>query len=92
MPIRRGWPSCRIGSTCAGWSETPRCRRRLKQAGVDDSDMLIAVTAFDETNLVACKIAADLFNVPTRIARVRNVELQQHPQLIGDAGLPRART
>jgi len=58
----------------------------LKQAGADDSDMLIAVTAYDETNLVACKIAADLFNVPTRIARVRNVELQQHPQLIGDQG------
>jgi trk system potassium uptake protein TrkA len=58
----------------------------LKEAGAEDSDMLIAVTAGDEVNLVACKIAADLFNVPTRIARVRNVELQQHPQLIGDDG------
>jgi trk system potassium uptake protein TrkA len=58
----------------------------LKEAGAEDCDMLIAVTAGDETNLVACKIAADLFNVPTRIARVRNVELQQHPQLIGEAG------
>ena len=58
----------------------------LKQAGADDSDMLIAVTASDEANLVACKIAADLYNVPTRIARVRNVELQKHPKLIGDEG------
>ena len=58
----------------------------LRRAGAEDSDMLIAVTALDETNLVACKVAADLFNVPTRIARVRNVELQQHPQLVGDAG------
>jgi trk system potassium uptake protein TrkA len=58
----------------------------LRKAGADDSDMLIAVTAYDETNLVACKIAADLFNIPTRIARVRNVELQQHPKLIGDEG------
>jgi len=58
----------------------------LRKAGADDSDMLIAVTAYDETNLVACKIAADLFNVPTRIARVRNVELQQHPKLIGEEG------
>jgi Trk K+ transport system NAD-binding subunit len=32
--------------------------------------MLIAVTSTDETNLVACKIAADLYNVPTRIARM----------------------
>ena len=48
--------------------------------------MLIAVTASDEANLVACKIAADLYNIPTRIARVRNVELQQHPKLIGEEG------
>jgi trk system potassium uptake protein TrkA len=58
----------------------------LKLAGADDADMLIAVTAGDEINLVACKIAADLYNIPTRIARVRNVELQQHPNLIGEGG------
>ena len=58
----------------------------LRQAGADDADMLIAVTAGDEVNLVACKIAADLYNIPTRIARVRNVELQQHPTLIGEGG------
>lgn len=58
----------------------------LQQAGAHDADMLIAVTAGDEINLVACKIAADLFNIPTRIARVRNVELQQHPALIGEGG------
>jgi trk system potassium uptake protein TrkA len=58
----------------------------LHQAGADDADMLIAVTAGDEVNLVACKVAADLYNIPTRIARVRNVELQQHPTLIGEGG------
>lgn len=58
----------------------------LKEAGADDCDMLIAVTSTDETNLVACKIAADLFNVPTRIARVRNIELQEHPGLTGEQG------
>src|SRR5512134_98505 len=58
----------------------------LRQAGADDADMLIAVTAGDEVNLVACKIAADLYNIPTRVARVRNVELQQHPTLIGEGG------
>jgi trk system potassium uptake protein TrkA len=58
----------------------------LQQAGADDADMLIAVTAGDEVNLVACKIAADLFNIPTRIARVRNVELQRHPALMGEGG------
>jgi trk system potassium uptake protein TrkA len=58
----------------------------LKEAGAEDADMLIAVTAVDEVNLVASKIAADVFNVPTRIARVRNTELQKHPQLLGDEG------
>ncbi len=58
----------------------------LQAGGAEDADMLIAVTTYDETNLVACKIAADLYNVPTRIARVRNTELQQHPALIGEGG------
>jgi trk system potassium uptake protein TrkA len=43
----------------------------LAAAGVEDADLLIAVTQQDETNLVACKIASRLFNVPRRIARVR---------------------
>jgi trk system potassium uptake protein len=58
----------------------------LQAGGAADADMLIAVTAFDETNLVACKVAADLFNTPMRIARVRNTELQQHPNLMGEGG------
>ena len=46
----------------------------LKLAGADDADMLVAVTQSDETNLVACKLAATLFNVPTRIARIRSAD------------------
>jgi trk system potassium uptake protein TrkA len=37
----------------------------LREAGVDDADMLIACAAQDETNLVVCKVAHDVFNVPT---------------------------
>jgi trk system potassium uptake protein TrkA len=33
--------------------------------------MLIAVTLFDEVNMVACEVANSLFNVPTKIARIR---------------------
>lgn len=58
----------------------------LAEAGAADADMLIAVTASDETNLVACMIAAELYNIPTRIARVRNVELREFPRLLGDEG------
>ncbi|NRG18769.1 Trk system potassium transporter TrkA [Rhizobiales bacterium] len=43
----------------------------LAQAGADQADMLIAVTLYDEVNMVACQVAHSLFNVPTKIARVR---------------------
>ncbi len=44
----------------------------LERAGAADADMLIAVTKDDEINMVACQVAHSLFNVPTKIARVRH--------------------
>jgi trk system potassium uptake protein TrkA len=44
----------------------------LEQAGCADADMIIAVTQMDEVNMVACQVAHSLFNVPTKIARVRH--------------------
>ena len=44
----------------------------LERAGAEDSDMLIAVTQKDEVNMVSCQVAHSLFNVPTKIARVRS--------------------
>ncbi len=43
----------------------------LAKAGADDADMIIAVTLYDEVNIVACEVAHALFNVPTKIARIR---------------------
>ena len=43
----------------------------LRSAGADAADMLIAVTHFDEINMVICQVADTLFSVPTKIARVR---------------------
>ncbi|WP_439527458.1 Trk system potassium transporter TrkA [Pannonibacter sp.] len=43
----------------------------LAQAGADQADMIIAVTLYDEVNMVACQVAHSLFNVPTKVARVR---------------------
>ncbi len=43
----------------------------LESAGAADADMLIAVTYADEVNMVACQIAHSIFNVPTKIARIR---------------------
>jgi len=44
----------------------------LEQAGARDADMVIAVTYADEVNMVACQICHSLFDVPTKIARVRH--------------------
>ncbi len=54
----------------------------LKQAGAEDADMILAVTQSDETNMVACKLAATLFNTPTRIARIRAADYLEHPELL----------
>jgi trk system potassium uptake protein TrkA len=43
----------------------------LERAGAGDADMLIAVTHNDEVNMVACHVAHSIFEVPTKIARVR---------------------
>lgn len=44
----------------------------LAQAGAEQADMLIAVTLHDEVNMVACQVAHSLFNVPTKVARIRS--------------------
>lgn len=43
----------------------------LEEAGIDKTDLFIAVTDSDEVNLVACIISKQ-YKVKTRIARVRN--------------------
>ena len=45
----------------------------MERAGIEDADLVIASTSSDEVNMVACQIAYTLYNVPTRIARVRAV-------------------
>lgn len=44
----------------------------LEQAGIEDADMLVAVTTHDEVNMVACQIAHSLYNTPQKIARIRS--------------------
>lgn len=44
----------------------------LEKAGANDADMIVAVTHQDEVNMVACQVAHSLFNVPKKIARIRN--------------------
>lgn len=56
----------------------------LDAAGARDADLLIAVTQSDQTNLCACKVAKTLFNIPTRIARLRSADYADHPELLDD--------
>lgn len=45
----------------------------LDKAGIKEADMLIAVSAIDEVNIIACMLA-DKFGVSKKVARVRNEE------------------
>jgi len=58
----------------------------LQEAGARDADMVIACAAADEANLVVCKVAHDVFNVPTTIARLRSPEFVEGDELLGKSG------
>ncbi len=44
----------------------------LEAAGAKNVEMIIATTSSDEINMMACQIAHTLFNVPKKIARIRD--------------------
>lgn len=46
----------------------------LKEAGIENADIFISVTNSDEVNMISCFIVANEFNVPLKLARVRNLE------------------
>ncbi|HCL66990.1 MAG TPA: Trk system potassium transporter TrkA [Rhizobium sp.] len=62
----------------------------LAKAGADQADMIIAVTLYDEINMVACQVAHSLFNVPTKIARIRaqNYLLPEYSDLFSRENMP----
>ncbi len=43
----------------------------LARAGADDAELIIAATHVDEVNMMSCQVAHSLFNIPKKIARVR---------------------
>lgn len=71
--------------TVTGQASHPRI---LQQAGIEDTDMLIAVTNSDETNMVACQVAHSLFHTPTKIARVRSAAYLKHRELFSADAVP----
>jgi trk system potassium uptake protein TrkA len=55
----------------------------LKQAGIANADMLIAVTNSDEVNMISCLVASVQSKVITKVARIRNPEYTQSLGIIG---------
>lgn len=60
----------------------------LLRAGIEDADLVLAVTNSDETNMVACQIAYSLFHTPLRLARVRSPDYLTHPELFTPEAVP----
>lgn len=60
----------------------------LEKAGIEDTDMLIAVTNSDETNMTACQVAWALHHTPTKIARIRSSQYLRHPELFVGNAIP----
>lgn len=60
----------------------------LTRAGAEDTELILAVTNSDETNMIACQVAYTLFQIPTRLARVRSASYLKHPELFANTAVP----
>jgi len=60
----------------------------LVRAGIEDADLVIALTSSDEVNIMACQVAYTLHNTPTRIARIRSSEYLENPGLFSPQHVP----
>ena len=58
----------------------------LREAGAQDADMVIGCAADDETNLVVCKVAHQIFNVSNTVARLRSPDFVEGSELLGKGG------
>ena len=60
----------------------------LESAGAENADLLIAATASDETNMLACQVAHSLFKVTMKMARIREPDFATNVKLFGRDELP----
>ena len=56
-------------NTYVGFGSQPTI---LDKAGAKNAEMLIAVTQSDEVNMIACEVANSQFNIPLKVARIRD--------------------
>jgi trk system potassium uptake protein len=75
----------RLGSAFNGETVIGDCTDRdvLEQAGIQRADGLIAVTRFDNANLMSVEIATHLYDVPRTIARLFNPEREEVYRKLG---------
>ncbi|MFN3480365.1 MAG: Trk system potassium transporter TrkA [Thermodesulfovibrionales bacterium] len=59
----------------------------LKEAEAEKADILLAVTNSDETNMIACLLGKAMFNIPRKIARIRNPDYFFNKNLLGPQNL-----
>jgi trk system potassium uptake protein TrkA len=55
--------------------------RVLEEAGIEEADLVIAVTDSDEVNMIGCLIAGSQTMVPKKIARIRDPEYLNYPKI-----------
>lgn len=60
----------------------------LEKADIKSMDVVIAVMNSDERNMVACRMAHTLYNVKTKIARIRTNEYLLRPEIFSNDALP----
>ena len=53
----------------------------LNEAGIKESDIIVAATDSDEANLIACFFAQHLTDYITKIARVKNPDYMKHREI-----------
>ena len=71
--------------TIVGHASNPRV---LDEAGARDADLILAVTNSDDTNMMACQVAHQIFRIATKIARVRSADYLSYPQLFKANAIP----
>jgi len=59
---------------CMVLNEEGNNSETLKRAGIERADFFLSVVDSDEVNMIACGIVESEFNVPVKVARVRNLD------------------
>ena len=60
----------------------------IKKAGGENTDIVIALTDSDETNMLACQIASTIFDINTKIARIRSAAYMHSKNLFTKDAIP----